>query len=213
MRHGMRRVVVVTALSILGSGCATEEWTLTLFSKREAEVDERFAEHGQRIERVEGRVSHLEVKMTETRDQLVAATSPATTEQKVTLWRPVQPTGDPTVHAGRTLVAVIHVLFGFNRADLDAGAEPALAAIMNELRTRPRATIELEGTTDSIGQFDYNVRLSQRRIQAVIRWLTQKGVDQTRIVGSTSRGPLADPSVTDAAKRRVMVKVMTPPDK
>jgi outer membrane protein OmpA-like peptidoglycan-associated protein len=62
--------------------------------------------------------------------------------------------------------------------------------------------------TDPVGKLDYNIRLSQRRISTVQRWLTEKGVDRTRIVGSTSRGPVADPSVKDSAKRPVMVKLM-----
>lgn len=223
MRHGMRLGVIATALSVFAVGCATEEWTQNLFTKRQAEVDERFARaeteartQGQRIDRVEGRVAHLEVTLTETRDQVrdALAQSPITVPARRIPpgRRPAPSATDRAGVAARTLVGVIHVPFGFDRADLDAGAEAALASIVKELREHPNITIDLEGTTDSVGQFDYNVRLSQRRVAAVKRWLTEKGVERTRIIGSTGRGPVADSSVKDSAKRRVMVKLMTPGD-
>lgn len=110
----------------------------------------------------------------------------------------------------RTLVAVVHVRFRFGGADLDAAAEAALAAIVQELRDDPALTVDLDGTTDPVGTVDYNVRLSQRRVEAVQRWLLTNGVSPSRIVGSAGRGPLLDTSVEDDAKRRVAVKLMAP---
>jgi outer membrane protein OmpA-like peptidoglycan-associated protein len=40
--------------------------------------------------------------------------------------------------------AIIHVLFGFDRADLDANAQAALASIVKQLREHPNITIHLE---------------------------------------------------------------------
>src|SRR5215471_8980462 len=110
---------------------------------------------------------------------------------------------------GRTLTGVVHVPFGFDRADLEPGAEAALASIVKELREHPTMTIDLEGTTDTVGRLDYNRRLSERRVEAVTRWLTTKGVHRTRIVGAKGRGPVISTSLKDDAKRRVMVKLMT----
>jgi outer membrane protein OmpA-like peptidoglycan-associated protein len=70
-------------------------------------------------------------------------------------------------------------------------------------------TIDLEGTTDPVGRLDYNLRLSQRRVETVRRWLVAKGVDRSRIVGSRGRGPLVNVSVKNDVKRRVIVKLMT----
>lgn len=220
MRHGMRLGIIATALSsVLGAGCATEEWTQSLFAKRQVEVDERFAkvetearEQDERIDRVEGRVAHLEVTLTETRDQVRDALAPSPTGVPARSDAAARRSGRPAMDraAGSTLVGVIHVPFRFDRADLDADAEAALGSIVKQLREHPRLTIDLEGTTDSVGQFDYNVRLSQRRVAAVKRWLTDKGVQQARIVGSRGRGPIVDTSVKEAAKRRVMVKLLTP---
>lgn len=114
--------------------------------------------------------------------------------------------------AARILVGVVHVRFGFDRADLDDSAEAALAEIVNELREDGRLTIDLEGATDPAGGREYNIGLSRRRVEAVTRWLVARGVDPGRIVVSTARGPLLDDSLTDDAKRRVMVKLMTTPE-
>jgi OOP family OmpA-OmpF porin len=106
-------------------------------------------------------------------------------------------------------VGVVHVPFGFDRADLDRGAEAALAAIAKELRDNPSISIDLEGTTDAVGRLDYNVKLSQRRVETVRRWLVSHGIDRARIVGTKGSGPLADGGVKDDVKRRVMVKLLS----
>jgi outer membrane protein OmpA-like peptidoglycan-associated protein len=206
-------------LSIAGAGCATEEWTHTLLAKREVEVDQRFVkveddvrEHEERIDRIEVQVSQLDTRLTETRD-LVRASLPQTPSVAMRPPFPERRPGRSTadrLRSVRSLVGIVSVPFGFDRADLDATAEAALGAILKELRDNPGMTIDLEGTTDSTGRRDYNIRLSQRRVETVIRWLVARGVERARIVGSAGRGPLADDSVTEAGKRRVMVKLMAP---
>jgi outer membrane protein OmpA-like peptidoglycan-associated protein len=209
MTHAMLSLVAAIVLLVAG-GCATEKWTQTLFAKREAEVDARFVEHGERIDRVEGRVSHLEVALTETREQVRdALTPPPTTPVRTS--PPARPR-PPRTASARTLVAIVHVPFGFDRADFDASAEAALTSIVKQLREHPTMTLDLEGMTDNIGTFDYNIRLSQRRVAAVTRWLSAHGVDGTRIVGAASRGPVPSGSAKDPTKRRVVVKLMTPGD-
>lgn len=221
MKHGTQLRIIATAVSLLGAGCATEEWTQGLLAKRQAEVDERFLktetevrEHDERIDRIEGRVTHLEVALTETRDEVrdVVTYSPALVRARRSASgrRPAPAPPHRGSDLARTLVAVIQVPFGFDRANLDAGAKAALASVVQELREHPDMTIDLEGTTDSVGRPDYNVRLSERRVAAVKRWLTEQGVDQRRIVYTTGRGPVGVPAGKDPTKRRVMVKLMTP---
>jgi outer membrane protein OmpA-like peptidoglycan-associated protein len=220
MRHGIRLAVVSAALSLLGGGCASVEWTEGLFAKRQVEVDERFVkvetdvrEQDERIDRIEVRVADLDTKVTETRDlvrTVNTASSTVVARSTPPEARPARPAPDRvTPRAVRTLVAVVHVPFGFDQAELDPGAEAALAAILKELRDNASLTIDLEGSTDAVGKLDYNVRLSQRRVETVRRWLTGHGVAPTRIVGSTARGPLVNGTVKDDLKRRVMVKLMS----
>lgn len=214
MMRGTRLGVLMAALALFGAGCATVDWTEDLFAKQRVEVDTRFGkvekdvrEQGERIDRVEVRMATLE-----TRDVVRAALPQAPTAVPT---RPAPAQMRPTATApdraarGRTLIGVIHVPFGFDRADLEPGSEAALGTIVKELREHPTMTIDLEGTTDTAGSLDYNLRLSQRRVEAVTRWLTAKGVERNRIVGTKGLGPVASASQKDDAKRRVMVKLMT----
>jgi outer membrane protein OmpA-like peptidoglycan-associated protein len=194
---------LIAVLMFLAAGCATQEWTEDLLFKRKVEVDDRFItveagarEQAQRIDRVEVRVAHLETQVTETRDLALGRRAP----------RPASPWSP---RATRTLVAVVHVPFGFDRADLDLAAKAALTSVARELRDNPKMTVDLEGTTDPAGRVDYNVRLSQRRVESVKRWLVTRGLEPSRVVQSAGLGPLPDPSVKDEGKRRVTVKLMS----
>jgi outer membrane protein OmpA-like peptidoglycan-associated protein len=216
MGYGTRLWTFAAALSIFSAGCATTEWTEDLFAKRQVDVDARFVkvetdvrEQGGRIDRVEARVANLDTRVTETRD-LVRTAVPQAPSTMTTRPGPseARPSTPGTVRCGRTLISVVHVPFGFDSADLEPGAEVALAAIVKELREHPNMTIDLEGTTDRVGRLDYNLRLSQRRVETVTRWLTSKGVDRSRIVGAKGRGPDATAFLKDDVKRRVMVKLM-----
>jgi outer membrane protein OmpA-like peptidoglycan-associated protein len=217
MGYGTRLWTLAAALSIFSAGCATAEWTEDLFAKRQVEVDARFVkvetgvrEQGGRIDRVEVRVANLDTRLTETRDlvrtALPQAPSTVTARPNPSEARPSQVTPERTVRGGRTLIGVVHVPFGFDRADLEPGAEAALAAIVTELHEHPNMTIDLEGTTDRVGRLDYNLRLSQRSVEAVTRSGTSNAVDRSRVVGAKRRGPHA---LKDDVNWRVMVKFMT----
>src|SRR5919201_4829279 len=140
MTSGWFRLIAVLAL--LAAGCATQEWTEGLLFKRKMEVDDRFfnieagaREQSQRIDRVEVRVANLETQVTETRD-LALGTPGRRTSKAGSPWSPRAP---------RTLVAVVHVPFGFDRADLDLAAKAALTSVVRELRDNPKMTVDLEG--------------------------------------------------------------------
>jgi outer membrane protein OmpA-like peptidoglycan-associated protein len=218
MKHGIYRVIAVAALSLGSAGCATVDWTEELFAKRQVEVDDHFTkvetevrQQGQRIDQVEVRVAKLDDRLTETRELVRGASAPAPPVARATTpaTAALRPTTDRPSGPARTLVTVVHVPFGFDRADLDPAAEAALATILKELRRNAGLTIDLEGATDAVGGLDYNVKLSQRRVEAVRRWLVGHGVDRARIVGVTARGPLLHVAVKDDLKRRVMVKIMS----
>ena len=214
MMRGTRLGVLMAALALFGAGCATVDWTEDLFAKQRVEVDTRFGkvekdvrEHGERIDRVEVRMATLETRDV-VRTALPQAPTAVPTRPAPAQMRPTATAPDRAAR-GRTLIGVIHVPFGFDRADLEPGSEAALGTIVKELREHPTMTIDLEGTTDTAGSLDYNLRLSQRRVETVTRWLTAKGVERNRIVGTKGLGPVVSTSQKDDAKRRVMVKLMT----
>ena len=60
----------------------------------------------------------------------------------------------------------------------------------------------IEGHTDSLGDDEYNQDLSERRAQSVVDFLTDAGVDPSRLqaVGYGESDPVAD-NATEAGRR------------
>lgn len=113
----------------------------------------------------------------------------------------------------RNPVQTLHVQFGFDKADLDDAAQSTLLVLTKKLRENPKLTVDLEGYADSVGSRDYNLWLSQKRVQMVRRYLVARGVEAARI-RSTGAGHIADGSTPQeqAKNRRVTVKLMVPKD-
>ena len=72
--------------------------------------------------------------------------------------------------------------FRFDSATLDAAQQPVLDEIAQVLMQNADALVVLEGRTDSSGNQEYNVRLGERRVEAVRRYLAvEKGVPVFKI--------------------------------
>jgi outer membrane protein OmpA-like peptidoglycan-associated protein len=76
---------------------------------------------------------------------------------------------------------VSEVFFAFDSARLHV-AEGQLSPIVQWAQQHPSGRIVLDGSTDVIGPYAYNVRLSARRAEAVRDRLVAMGVDNDRIV-------------------------------
>jgi outer membrane protein OmpA-like peptidoglycan-associated protein len=67
------------------------------------------------------------------------------------------------------------ILFDFDKADLRPEAAPELEKVLAVLKSYPAAKALIEGHTDGKGSDSYNQPLSERRAQAVRRWLIDHG--------------------------------------
>ncbi len=79
-----------------------------------------------------------------------------------------------------------------------------LNALLKILNDNTNVTkLRIEGHTDSDGSADFNQKLSESRAKAVVKWLTDKGIDAKRLnaVGCASRDPLA-PNTTEENKQK-----------
>lgn len=71
-------------------------------------------------------------------------------------------------------------LFAFDSADLQPG--DILRKLVDLLKRNPKATFTIEGYTDSIGTYEYNLDLSQRRADNMKQYLVQAlGIDPFHI--------------------------------
>ena len=73
------------------------------------------------------------------------------------------------------------VLFGFDRSDLNTGAQTNLNKLVNILQKYPDTDIQIIGHTDSKGSDEYNQGLSQRRSSAVATYLGGQGITSSRL--------------------------------
>lgn len=89
--------------------------------------------------------------------------------------------------------------FEFNRAVVRPISYPILDDVAELLQRNPQIRrVQVEGHTDWIGSDAYNQRLSQRRAEVVVDYLTRKGVDRNRLVpvGYGESRPVADNNAT-----------------
>jgi outer membrane protein OmpA-like peptidoglycan-associated protein len=111
----------------------------------------------------------------------------------------------------RTLTDTLVVQFGFDKWVLDDGAQTRLLALVKQLQDQPQLSVELEGYTDSTGASAYNIGLSQRRAEAVRRFLVEKGVELPRIhsIGLGDIRPVADNKTKQGRdqNRRVSIRL------
>src|SRR5690606_16097416 len=103
----------------------------------------------------------------------------------------------------------------FDSAALDDAGIEVLAQVEQRLGEDPNAVVVLEGRTDSVGEEDYNVRLGERRVEAVRRYLAvELGVPVYRIHGISygEAAPLADNANLEerARNRSVSVVILAP---
>jgi outer membrane protein OmpA-like peptidoglycan-associated protein len=74
------------------------------------------------------------------------------------------------------------VHFDFNRAKIRPDAVPILDEAADILKQHSNVTVNVNGYCDAIGSYAYNLRLSQRRADAVVSYLEGKGVAGDRLI-------------------------------
>jgi outer membrane protein OmpA-like peptidoglycan-associated protein len=79
------------------------------------------------------------------------------------------------------IVNMSDVLFDVNQATLKPGAREKLAKVSGILLAYPNLHMTVEGHTDSTGSDDYNVKLSQRRADAVRDYLISNNIASNNI--------------------------------
>lgn len=78
-------------------------------------------------------------------------------------------------------VLVRNVFYEFDKADLTEDSREALDRLTALLKENPNITIELGAHCDYRGNDVYNERLSQRRAESVVRYLTEHGIQPDRL--------------------------------
>lgn len=93
-------------------------------------------------------------------------------------------------------VLIENIFYEFDRADLTPASSASLDELVKLLKDNPTVCIELGAHCDYFGKDDYNLRLSQRRAESVVRYLVAGGIEPDRL---TAKGYGEEsPKVVDA---------------
>lgn len=105
------------------------------------------------------------------------------------------------------------IYFDIDKATLKSESEATLNQVLGLLKDKPALRLEIGGHTDSQSSDSYNLDLSTRRAQAVVKWLTEKGIVGARLVaeGFGETRPVADneSAAGRALNRRVEIRDIT----
>jgi peptidoglycan-associated lipoprotein len=239
----MRRfsfLLVISAAIVVTSGCASKKYvrnsvktsadTLTArietnegqIKEARDDADKKVAAVDARVSGVDGKVSALDSK---TSQQFSAVkTDVQNVDQKAAQAHTV---ADRAVSSVTTLDQKFQnrnnfdmtdeksVQFKFNSATLDPQFTQMLDDVAAALIQNPNAIVVLEGRTDSVGDKDYNVKLGERRVEAVRRYLAvEKGVPVFRIhdISFGAEKPIAENKTKDGREknRAVILTVLIP---
>ncbi|HYR43554.1 MAG TPA: OmpA family protein [Terriglobia bacterium] len=118
-----------------------------------------------------------------------------------------------TINDNYAQTETLTITFAMNSSTVSDQAKSSLDRIAGDLSGQSSGyMLELQGYTDNTGAEQYNVGLSQRRAEAVERYLVSKNIPLFRvsIVGLGQDNPIADnkTSTGRAQNRRVEVRVL-----
>jgi outer membrane protein OmpA-like peptidoglycan-associated protein len=98
---------------------------------------------------------------------------------------PPGPPGPPGIATpcegiGRSFV-IKHIYYDFDKAYIRNDAEEPLTRMIKILDDNPDLVVEIGSHTDARGTDRYNIRLSARRAESVVKYLINKGIDANRL--------------------------------
>jgi len=97
----------------------------------------------------------------------------------------------------------LNVEFDTNSAVVKNIYEDRIQEVAAFLKAYPSVNAEIEGHTDSSGSDAYNLKLSQKRAESVMKHLADKGIDPSRMkaVGYGESRPVADNNTKEGKQR------------
>ena len=111
-----------------------------------------------------------------------------------------------------TKIQLNRIFFEFNSADLNASSYEELDRVVKLLKNNPDIKIEISAHTDDVGSEAYNLKLSERRAQSVIQYITDNGIPSDALIakGYGESQPAFLPANLDENReknRRVEMKI------
>jgi outer membrane protein OmpA-like peptidoglycan-associated protein len=83
-----------------------------------------------------------------------------------------------------------HALFDFDKSNIRPDAAEVLDRVAEDMILNPETKVVILGNTDSIGTDEYNNSLSKSRADSAVRYLIEKGVNDSQIHSIKAQGKL-----------------------
>jgi OmpA-OmpF porin, OOP family len=216
-------VLLAGSTLMISTGCTTKNYvkkqTQPIVDKSN-ELDARTAKNNSAIHDVDARatagIAGVNTKAGEADQKALDARSRA--DQAQTLATQANTRADALANQVANLdnyrpVAETSVHFAFNKANLTEKAKTALDQLLAEVPNTKGYLLVVEGDTDSVGSATYNYKLSERRADSVVQYLSSKNIPAHKIylIGLGKDHYAAENNTADgrAKNRRVEVRLMT----
>ena len=226
-------VLVVVTAATLASGCATRKYVRNKVEEsatettakmvtgdrnlqqgidtNAAEIEElgnKTADHTQRLAALDGKIDTAMNAADQKAAQAQSSASQAATHANQ-LDQQFQNRNQYTTLTEQ------NVLFDFGSAQILAKQLSTLDQIAQQMKSNADAILVLEGHTDSVGDDAYNIRLSEQRVDMVVRYLVADKDVPTHQIHTASLGESKPVAANDTAEgraqnRSVIVKLLTP---
>jgi outer membrane protein OmpA-like peptidoglycan-associated protein len=225
----------LAAAALLAAGCATKKYvrnTVAPVQARVEQVGEQTGQNAQAIEETRSQLKEVDVRAeagisaaderAASADQHAAKADQHAADAMTRASRALE-SADQANRDLRQVVSKIDdyqsqlsasVLFKFNQSTLTADAKRQLDELAAGAKSHSRLLITVEGFTDNVGGTKYNEVLSQRRADAVVRYLVSCcdiPIYRIHVVGLGKDKPVsaARTATARAQNRRVEVKVFS----
>jgi outer membrane protein OmpA-like peptidoglycan-associated protein len=224
--------MAVAVLMLAGAGCATKGFVtkkVEPLDTRVAEVEGRTSEHSAELAKLnekDGELARDVSRVSETAEGAQGAADSAA--QRAGEAQQRADSGYDLAEKGRQrsdeleeglgnvhnyqLITSESIQFGFDSSELNPDVKNQIEDIVRAAANAKDYVIELKGFTDTTGSPKYNLALSERRAQAVVRHLTLEGkvpLYRIHLMGFGSESPVADNKSRDGRQqnRRVEISV------
>jgi len=107
------------------------------------------------------------------------------------------------------LLLTLRINFDFDKYVIRTSEYPTMFKVKEILETYPEAKVQISGHTDNIGTDEYNMKLSENRMNGVMEFLTRHNISSDRYFMPVPYGewkPLTDNSTADAQFRNRRVE-------
>lgn len=187
------------AVSLTTTGCATKKFVRTTVDERATELDKKQTEAigsldqkmNQSVSRVEERAMTAENRANDA--GRAAQQAQQTADQATTMAKNATDLSTQNQNRVQELQSAFNnidnfrmsteedVMFRFDSARLTDEGKQTLDQIAQQATGMGRFVIEVQGFTDRTGSAEYNLALSRRRADAVVRYLVDKQIPLRRI--------------------------------